>query len=85
MSGRQGDGSPVLSRKNPQRTIEPSPCPDGADGMTPHHAAIITDIRDGDIFFNAHSSSKNDKPLSEYVLGTEKGEMIVIVKIKDDA
>ncbi len=63
----------------------------GADGNSPHHAAIITSIRDGDIYYNAHSGSRNDEALSTHVLSYVNGkyvkgtEVVVIVKIRDDA
>jgi hypothetical protein len=53
----------------------------GEDGKNPHHAAIITKIENGEIYFSAHTRDREDQPLSESI-GNEK---IKIVKMRDDA
>jgi hypothetical protein len=52
-----------------------------SDGVSMHHATMITKVSDGMIYYGAHSSSQFDCPLSEK-LGSET---VFIIKIFDDA
>ena len=59
------------------------------DGMNVHHATIISKIEDDEIYYAAHSSPRQYEPLSPHLLREENGkwvgEMVVIVKLRDDA
>ena len=46
-----------------------------------HHAAVITKIADGKIYYNGHTSSRKEQDLSE----TMGNDAIYIVRIKDEA
>ena len=51
------------------------------DGITAHHATIITKVENGMIFFGAHTSPQFDCPLSEKI----GSETIFIIRIDNDA
>jgi cell wall-associated NlpC family hydrolase len=47
----------------------------------PYHAAIITGVENGEIKYSAHTNSRNDAPLSEYI----KNDTVLIIRINDNA
>jgi hypothetical protein len=53
----------------------------GKEAENPHHAAIISKIENGEIYYAAHTKSRREQPLSESI-GNEK---VLIIRIKDDA
>jgi hypothetical protein len=53
----------------------------GQDGNDPHHAAIITKIDEGKIFFSAHTNNQDDRELTSYL----NKEAVLIIRIRDEA
>ncbi len=53
----------------------------GKEAGNPYHAAIISKIENGEIYYAAHTKSRRKQPLSESI-GNEK---VLILRIKDDA
>ena len=53
----------------------------GEDGANPHHAAIVTKVENGEIYYSAHTNEKVDEAISNR-LG---GELVYIIRIRDEA
>ena len=53
----------------------------GNDGLAPHHAVIISKIENGEIFYAAHTESRDYAKLSERM----GNEQIKIIRIRDEA
>ena len=51
------------------------------DKPYPHHAAIITSLRDGMIYYNAHTIPRDDEPLENFFSSNSNGK-VYILRIK---
>ena len=51
----------------------------GADGNAVHHATIISKVENGEIYYAAHSGSRDYEKLSDHMY-----EKVYIIRIKED-